>query len=86
MARREAGKIMLVLSDGYPAAAGNSADLRRHLKDKVKDIANSGVKIIGIGIQSEAVREFYPKSLVLNNVEQLPSVVIKELRQLLLAV
>lgn len=86
MARREAGKIMLVLSDGYPAAAGNSSDLRRHLKDKVKDIANSGVKIIGIGIQSEAVREFYPKSLVLNNVEQLPSVVIKELRQLLLAV
>jgi len=85
MARREEGKIMLVLSDGYPAAAGNSADLRRHLREKVRDIANSGVKIIGIGIQSEAVREFYPKSLVLNNVEQLPSVVIKELRQLLLA-
>lgn len=85
MARREAGKIMLVLSDGYPAAAGNSADLNRHLKQKVKDIAASGVNIVGIGIQSDAVRQFYPKSLVLNNVEELPSVVIKELRQLLIA-
>jgi len=85
MARREAGKIMLVLSDGYPAAAGNSADLNRHLKQKVKDIAASGVKVVGIGIQSDAVRQFYPKSLVLNNVEDLPSVVIKELRQLLIA-
>jgi cobaltochelatase CobT len=85
MARREAGKIMLVLSDGYPAAAGNSADLNRHLKQKVKDIAASGVNVVGIGIQSDAVRQFYPKSLVLNNVEDLPSVVIKELRQLLIA-
>ena len=85
MARREAGKVMLVLSDGYPAAAGNSADLNRHLKQKVKDIAASGVNIVGIGIQSDAVRQFYPKSLVLNNVEDLPSVVIKELRQLLIA-
>jgi len=85
MARREAGKIMLVLSDGYPAAAGNSADLNRHLKQKVKEIAASGVNIVGIGIQSDAVRQFYPKSLVLNTVDDLPAVVIKELRQLLIA-
>lgn len=85
MARKEAGKIMIVLSDGYPAAAGSRGDLQAHLKRVVKDVSASGVNVVGIGIQSDAVNQFYPKSLVLNRVEDLPGAVIKELRRLLLA-
>jgi cobalamin biosynthesis protein CobT len=84
LARREESKVMLVLSDGYPAAAGHRGDLEQHLKRTVKDIASSGVRIVGIGIQSNAVEKFYPKSLVINNVGDLPAVVIKELRHLLM--
>ena len=84
MARKEAGKIMIVLSDGYPAAAGSRGDLEQHLKRTVEDIGRSGVKVVGIGIESDAVKKFYPKSIVLNNVTQLPGAVIKELRHLLM--
>lgn len=84
MARREAGKIMIVLSDGEPAAAGSSSDLQQHLKATVKEIEKAGVKVVGIGIDSSAVRDYYSRSIVLNNVADLPTTVIKELRQLLL--
>ena len=84
MARREEGKILIVLSDGYPACSGNSADQNKKLKDVVQDVSRAGVKVIGIGIMSDAVRQFYPKNIVLNNVSELPTTVIKELRHLLL--
>jgi cobalamin biosynthesis protein CobT len=84
IARREASKVMLVLSDGYPAAAGSRGDLEQHLKRVVKDVSSAGVRVVGIGIQSDAVNKFYPKSLVIQKVEDLPAVVIKELRHLLM--
>lgn len=84
LARREESKIMLVLSDGFPSAAGTRGDLGPHLRRVVQDITSSGVRIVGIGIQSDAVRQFYPKSLVIDKVEDLPAVVIKELRHLLM--
>jgi cobalamin biosynthesis protein CobT len=84
LARKEAGKIMIVLSDGYPAAAGARGDLEQHLVQVVKDVSASGVKVVGIGIESTAVQKFYPKNLVLNKVEDLPTAVIKELRHLLM--
>lgn len=83
--RKEKGKIMIVLSDGMPSAGGGGADLSRHLKDTVKKIESSGTKVIGIGIQSTAVKSFYSKNIVVNNVEDLPKGVISELRTMLLA-
>lgn len=84
LARREEGKIMIVLSDGYPAAAGSRGDLEKHLGRVVKDVERVGVKVVGIGIESDAVKRFYPKNIVLNSVGELPAAVIKELRHLLM--
>lgn len=84
MGRRETGKIMMVLSDGAPAAYGDAKTLNPHLKHTVAKIVRAGVNVIGIGINSTAVQQFYPKSLVLNNVADLPIVVMKELRALIL--
>ena len=84
MNRRETGKIMMVLSDGAPHAAGETHTLAPHLKKTIADITRAGVNVIGIGIQSDEVRRFYPKHLTLNNVEDLPGVVMKELRALIL--
>lgn len=84
MARSETGKIMIVLSDGYPAASGDSGRLNTHLKEVVLQTTKLGVNVIGIGIQSDAVQKFYPKHVVINNVKELPATVIKELRALLI--
>jgi len=85
MGRKEAGKIMMVLSDGSPAGGGNSRDLEYHLKEVVKKIEKSKVDVIGIGIEDDSVRRFYDKHVVIHDVEQLPSLVISRLRSMLLA-
>lgn len=83
MARRENGKILMVFSDGAPSCFGDVKTLAPHLKKVVENISKAGVNVIGIGIESSEVRRFYPKSLVLNNVAELPVVVMKELRALI---
>lgn len=84
MARPEAGKVMIVLSDGEPHAYGDVAAMHKHLKQVVKNTEAAGVNVIGIGIMSEAVRKFYAKSLVIHDIKDLPNSVIKELKGLLI--
>ena len=84
LARKENGKVMIVLSDGYPAASGNSGKLNDHLKEVVKESMRAGINVVGIGIQSYSVKEFYPKAVVINDVDELPKTVIQELRHLLI--
>lgn len=84
MAQKQTGKAMIVLSDGQPAGAGDNKALRNHLKDVVKRSTALGVNMVGIGINSDAVAEYYPKHVVLRDIKDLPSQVIKELRALLL--
>lgn len=83
--RREERKILIVLSDGRPAAMSRagSGSLDAHLKSTVKDIERGGIDVLGIGIQDSSVKNFYSKSVVLNNVSDLPTVVIQRVRQLL---
>ena len=82
--RPEAGKIMLVLSDGAPAAHGNHDHLNQHLRDTVQKYTNLGVKLIGIGIQDSSVKHFYPEYTVLRNLDDLPGQLMKELRKIIL--
>lgn len=84
MARKESGKVMIVLSDGYPAGSGDAGKLNIHLQEVVKKTMKNGVDVIGIGIMSDSVRKFYPKAVVINEVDELPTTVIKELRHLLI--
>lgn len=83
--RREERKILIVLSDGRPAAMSRagSGSLDAHLKQTVRDVEKGGVDVLGIGIQDSSVKNFYSKSVVLNNVSDLPTVVIQRVRQLL---
>lgn len=81
--RREHSKVMIVLSDGYPAASG-AGNFHAHLKKTVKEIEKAGVRLVGIGIESDAVKDFYPRNLILNSVEELPEAVMKQLRSLLM--
>lgn len=82
--RKERRKVLLVMSDGMPAG-GVSSHLYSHLHKVVENGTKDGVEIIGIGIQTPAVKSFYPKSVVLNDVDELPKMVMGELKKILLA-
>lgn len=71
--RNERRKVMIVFSDGMPVSYGDfgNAHLRRHLKDVVKQIQKSGVDVMGVGIKSDAVSEYYPEYVVVEDLEDL---------------
>jgi len=86
LARQEEGKIMIVLSDGAPAPGqgGKRVDVVGHTVDTIKKVEASGINIVGIGIMDSAVKDYYRKHIVLNNLEDLPTTVIGQLRRALL--
>lgn len=77
--RPEKRKVMLVMSDGQPVGNGT----RKHLKDTVEKLTQMGIETVGMGINTNAVQSYYPRSMVLNNVADLPNVVMGELRRIL---
>ena len=80
----EKRKVLIVLSDGAPAAiAADWRALRDHLKNVVESLTKRGVETIGIGVQSEEVKRFYPKYFILNDVASLPKTVMGELKAIL---
>lgn len=82
-ARHEKGKIMLVLSDGYPHAEGNVNAQRYYLKKTVEQIETAGIKVVGLGIISDAVEHYYEKSIVVQELTDLPGEVLKQLKALI---
>lgn len=83
--RREKRKVLLVLSDGKPNASGVHAEQFAKLTTTVKDASKKGVECIGIGIMDDSVKRFYPKFVVLNDINQLPGAVMGELMNILSA-
>lgn len=83
-ARRERRKVLITLSDGVPMCPGEGALLAPHLKGVIARLGTAGIECVGIGIQTDAVKNFYPKSIVLKNVSDLPGTVMRELQQILL--
>lgn len=77
--------VLIVLSDGSPACSGSGHALDRHLHKSVKDLEASGVEVIGIGIETDSVRRYYKNSMVLNNLEELPTTLVGQLAKVLLA-
>ena len=75
---------MIVLSDGEPAADGLDRDLHEHLKETVAELEKY-MKIIGIGIDSSSVSDYYKSHVVLNSISDLPTTVIQKVKSLLLA-
>lgn len=85
LGQRANKKIMIVLSDGSPWAEGSSSKQSKHLKNVVKNIESSDVKIVGIGIKTNSVKEYYPNNVVINDVKELQQGVMKELGKILLS-
>ncbi|MBX4911397.1 hypothetical protein HJA82_29225 [Rhizobium bangladeshense] len=79
--RKEKRKVIIVLSDGFPAGAKNDDE---HLKYMVERLTKAGYDLVGIGIKSAAVARFYDNYLILNSVEELPKAVMGELKKILM--
>ena len=67
--RGESRKVVLVLSDGQPAAAGRGH--RQQLTSAVREIMAEGCFVAGIGIRSKAVEEYYPVFCVVEDLDDL---------------
>lgn len=77
-------RVLIVMSDGAPYAPPGHG-LSDHLRKVVKELEGKGVEVVGIGIQTSAVKSFYPKNVVLNNLAELPGTTVRELAKVLLA-
>jgi len=83
--RPEKRKVMIVLSDGQPCAWGHgTGKLDSHLKRTVKEISEAGTEVVGIGIQTDSVAEFYPNSVVVHRLRDLEGEVMGQLSKILL--
>lgn len=70
--RREPRKVMIVLSDGAPAAHGLDCGVGgAQLKMKVEEITANGVEVAGIGICTDVVDRYYPRHIVVHSIDDL---------------
>lgn len=80
MRRSEKRKVMIVLSDGQPAGSDKSGP---HLSFVTRQLEKSGIECIGIGIMDGSVKKYYPKWTVINNAQELPNQVMREIKAIL---
>lgn len=82
--RKARRRLLFVLSDGYPSTSdGDPAVLRRDLLARVQAVTESGIELVGIGIQDDAVEAFYPNAVVVRKLHELPTVAFETLSRLL---
>jgi hypothetical protein len=88
--RPETHKVLVVLSDGYPAQNAwchERFEMWRfqQLKDALELVRKAGVVDIGVGIKSSHVTEFYKHTLVINNLSTFGSELVKLVRKAILS-
>lgn len=82
--QKEKRKILFVFSDGSPAAEGSTRILQKDLVESVESVIKSGIECVGFGINTEAVEKFYPDHIVINEISDLPNIVMSKLSNILL--
>tara|TARA_B110000046_G_scaffold10626_1_gene10602 strand:- start:3186 stop:5036 length:1851 start_codon:yes stop_codon:yes gene_type:complete len=83
-ARPESRHVMLVLSDGSPAASGHHENIHLYTRKAVDEAAKAGTDIIGIGIIDRSVQRFYPKYTVVKDLSDLAGSALDQLSRALL--
>jgi hypothetical protein len=62
--RTEESKVLVVVSDFFPSGYEN---IEEELKEKVKKIERSGIGVIGIGVNSRAVEDYFRVNCIVEN-------------------
>lgn len=73
---KEDRKIILVITDGQPAAPDN-------VRAAIGGLEQAGYELIGIGINCDCVETFFKRSCVISDVNELPNALFRELEALL---
>lgn len=82
--RPERRKIMIVFSDGQPTCGSvHPYIIGETMRKIITRIQKQGVETVGVGILDSTVKAFYPRSMVLDDIMNLPKLVMKELKALL---
>ena len=72
--RKEKKKLLIVMSDGSPAASKSSYGLSGFTSKVIKEIEDAKfIDIYGLGLCSNSVSEYYKANSVVNNPEEIPS-------------
>jgi len=75
--RKEKKRILIVMSDGSPAASKSSYGLERFTLKVIKEIeAAKKVSIYGLGLCSKSVCDYYKANSVINDPNEIPSKLI----------
>ncbi|WP_027798553.1 cobaltochelatase CobT-related protein [Paraburkholderia dilworthii] len=78
-------RILMVFSDGYPSTGdGDPQVLRSDLRERVAAIGKRGIELVGVGVLTDAVEDFYPHNVVVSRLAELPSTVFSVLSSMLL--
>jgi cobaltochelatase CobT len=84
--RPESRKIMFVLSDGLPEVTctlGGSSHQLQHLRNEIERMGMHGIECVGLGIQSDAVSRFYPRYVIVNDINDLPKASFDQMAKML---
>jgi hypothetical protein len=72
--RKEKKKLLIVMSDGSPAASKSSFGISRFTEQVIEEIeASKVIDIYGLGLQSESVKHYYKAHSVVDEPEDIPS-------------
>jgi cobalamin biosynthesis protein CobT len=88
--RPEDRKILMCMTDGEPMCFGyNQSGAKEksdyaHSRDMVKSIEMAGIDLVGIGIDHDGPTRYYPRSLVIHNVDEMPKLLMGVLKQFIL--
>ena len=85
-APRDARRVMFVFSDGYPeyAVYKYQPNAQAHLKRVVRRCMASGIEMVGVGIKSESVSEYYPDYIVVEDAADLAATELQKLKEYLI--
>lgn len=76
--RKEKKKLLIVMSDGSPAASKSSSGLEEFTRKVITEIeASKSVDIYGLGLCSDAVTYYYKANSVVREPEEIPSKLIE---------
>jgi cobalamin biosynthesis protein CobT len=76
--RKEKKKLLIVMSDGSPAASKSSIGLEEFTEKVIKEIeASKSIDIYGLGLCSNAVEYYYKAHSVVKDPSEIPSKLIE---------
>jgi nitric oxide reductase activation protein len=84
--RRETKKVLFVLTDGDTATGDDVLDtaMRKAMKEYVQRLLRAGMKVVGVGILDDSLKEYIPDFIPCNNLQTFAAEFYSKLTKLIL--